>query len=716
MAELQRDDHERDGRDTPADGGWPRSPQDIAKLALIIRAVLVGVGVVWTEVALLIGEFVPRHEWEQGRRALVWRPVEAKVTGVEPVTAVKGAAASRPQGPSRDKPVRPTAEARIRYEFTLHGRTYAGQYHRAKGHGATEFERSPVPGATLTAWYDPADPNTHDLAPFDRPARAAIALATTPFKVVGLWLLAMGLLCGGLRKKLTAVWILCEEHERSGRRGKGRKPYLGLQWPFRAVGAYFVLSFAGAVALFIASMAMPRRHAWALAAGLAAGLPILALAYGWLWHRARSAKALRTEPAGSGADGLLMSSPALDRAGAEAPPAQGRAASAPSMSYSSGTKIVRTDAQTLKALPSVAEHILALVFAAIGLGAFALAVLGDRLPPTDFISPLFRYPLAVFLCLFGAFFLLVAALMWPWQRMTFDARRRALVLERPVRGLGRLVPFKNIEAVEIISDRGAEIAGKLDLVLSDPPGRRLGMVMRGNEGQLQADANQLAEFIGAPARDARRMEAATAAGKIVVSRHFNGTVGAANFRAHKLVEAGSGLLVLKTTAGSQLFRIAFIAGGVLALGFAAGLAALIMTGNYESFWGCIGAVGLCLALGGVFIWAGWKLLANPPVFFDTERGEIRGRKLRVGSRRIEPLPLTAVASVQITSGHVTEDKLGDSSPDSDYTAYEINLVLRDPPGERLTLTAHNDEPHIRADAQRLAEFLDVPLLDHSKEE
>jgi hypothetical protein len=48
-----------------------------------------------------------------------------------------------------------------------------------------------------------------------------------------------------------------------------------------------------------------------------------------------------------------------------------------------------------------------------------------------------------------------------------------------------------------------------------------------------------------------------------------------------------------------------------------------------------------------------------------------------------------------------------------YTIYEINLVFSQPPGERLTLMARFGEQQIRADARRLAEFLNVPLLDHS---
>lgn len=53
---------------------------------------------------------------------------------------------------------------------------------------------------------------------------------------------------------------------------------------------------------------------------------------------------------------------------------------------------------------------------------------------------------------------------------------------------------------------------------------------------------------------------------------------------------------------------------------------------------------------------------------------------------------------------------GDSA---DYTCYEINLVLPDG-HERAHLVCGGNAKSARADAQQLAEFLNVPLLDQAK--
>ena len=55
----------------------------------------------------------------------------------------------------------------------------------------------------------------------------------------------------------------------------------------------------------------------------------------------------------------------------------------------------------------------------------------------------------------------------------------------------------------------------------------------------------------------------------------------------------------------------------------------------------------------------------------------------------------------------------DFSGDAGYVAFQLNLVLAKPSGRRIVLVTHADERALRQDAQRLAEFLGVPLLDHT---
>ncbi len=47
------------------------------------------------------------------------------------------------------------------------------------------------------------------------------------------------------------------------------------------------------------------------------------------------------------------------------------------------------------------------------------------------------------------------------------------------------------------------------------------------------------------------------------------------------------------------------------------------------------------------------------------------------------------------------------------TTHELNLVVRGLPGGRINLMAHGRADAIAEDARHLAEFLGVPLLDHT---
>jgi len=43
----------------------------------------------------------------------------------------------------------------------------------------------------------------------------------------------------------------------------------------------------------------------------------------------------------------------------------------------------------------------------------------------------------------------------------------------------------------------------------------------------------------------------------------------------------------------------------------------------------------------------------------------------------------------------------------------LNLALAEPEGARVSLMTHSEEKALREDARTLAEFLQVPLLDHA---
>jgi hypothetical protein len=75
-------------------------------------------------------------------------------------------------------------------------------------------------------------------------------------------------------------------------------------------------------------------------------------------------------------------------------------------------------------------------------------------------------------------------------------------------------------------------------------------------------------------------------------------------------------------------------------------------------------------------------------------------------RRGKEVSIKDVAAVQVCS-------FWRDYGDSKWTVCEVNLVLRRPRGERVNLLSDPDMEAARADAQRFANFLGVPLLDHT---
>jgi len=102
--------------------------------------------------------------------------------------------------------------------------------------------------------------------------------------------------------------------------------------------------------------------------------------------------------------------------------------------------------------------------------------------------------------------------------------------------------------------------------------------------------------------------------------------------------------------------------------------------------GLITAVGV----GSLFVYARGEMT------FDRYRGVLRMKRRR---RDIGPeVPLRDIAAVQLLG---VKGGYG----------LEMNLVFAQPRGERLCVMCHTDEAALRTDAERLAEFLSVPLLD-----
>lgn len=176
--------------------------------------------------------------------------------------------------------------------------------------------------------------------------------------------------------------------------------------------------------------------------------------------------------------------------------------------------------------------------------------------------------------------------------------------------------------------------------------------------------------------------------------------GGANFQTQQLLARGEqGWIVTATWRFVLLCSLFGAIGGPLGLGIAfaeldKGAKALIP-----------------LTMGLVFIGISWALVrfAAPRKCFDRRVGWYwQGREGLTDQQRYalqergKAAPLHEIRAVQVLAELVTDSEA------PSYNSYELNLVLRS--GQRLNVMDHGKRDVLVADAERLARWLDVPLL------
>ncbi len=169
-------------------------------------------------------------------------------------------------------------------------------------------------------------------------------------------------------------------------------------------------------------------------------------------------------------------------------------------------------------------------------------------------------------------------------------------------------------------------------------------------------------------------------------------IGGANFRTHALRESSPKRLEFHATPGA----IVLVVGIALVFLTVGGGAAASEEGRW--FGVLFGPVALVVSA--------WLLLrTTSPRVFDQELGVyFRGR-----SPGPDDCPLARVHALQIVS-----KSMGRASDGHSYTSFELNLVLDD--GTRTTVVCHGVHAALRADADRLSAFLDVPVWDAAEAE
>lgn len=179
--------------------------------------------------------------------------------------------------------------------------------------------------------------------------------------------------------------------------------------------------------------------------------------------------------------------------------------------------------------------------------------------------------------------------------------------------------------------------------------------------------------------------------------------GGSNFQTHKLVPVDYTRMEFKATWGARIFSLIF---------FMAGLAVPVIfrINNNQVFGGIFGSGFLFIVLfGAIFMAAGgWMFYSfAKPVVFDKTKGmywkdwKAPTRYLAEGDED-DSSRISNIYALQIIPELVRSDN-------KSYVSYELNLILRD--GSRMNVVDHGNPVQMQEDAQKLSEFLGVPVWD-----
>lgn len=175
----------------------------------------------------------------------------------------------------------------------------------------------------------------------------------------------------------------------------------------------------------------------------------------------------------------------------------------------------------------------------------------------------------------------------------------------------------------------------------------------------------------------------------------------ASFQTLKLDVTEPDVALFRPSAGLKIFYLIFLAFGIMPL-------AMGVPGSIRE--GSIGGIALTGGIGVLFTAVGGIGFA---IGFGT-RSVVADRRVRtvVVRKGLDREAFSSrswafddIAALQICCGLVEGD--------SGYTAYELNLVLANPPGERHNLFSHGSGKAVREDGAAFAAFIGKPLLDHS---
>lgn len=174
--------------------------------------------------------------------------------------------------------------------------------------------------------------------------------------------------------------------------------------------------------------------------------------------------------------------------------------------------------------------------------------------------------------------------------------------------------------------------------------------------------------------------------------------GGANFQTHMLLKQGPGRLLLKSSDQLKLFFAAFILAGLNGMLFGL-FRHLQVQGLDSAFLQPLGTLASLWNTGTIFVVVGTFLymrFSPDNTAFDKMSGFLNRGSVQYPLRQIHAL-------------QIIEELVGGNNSGV-YKSYELNLVKQS--GERIHLMDHGHYQALNADAEMLAEFLEVPIWEN----
>lgn len=175
--------------------------------------------------------------------------------------------------------------------------------------------------------------------------------------------------------------------------------------------------------------------------------------------------------------------------------------------------------------------------------------------------------------------------------------------------------------------------------------------------------------------------------------------GGANFQTHILIEQAHDQLLLKSSGQMKMFFGVFILLGLNGMVFSM-LKFVQRKGLDFALSHPLETLGSLLSVGLLFVILGLvfsTLFGSLNTLFDKRTGQLSNKNVSV--------PLNKIHALQII------EEIAGGSEGGIFKSYELNAVQKD--GERIHLMDHGHYVAINADAEKLAEFLSVPIWEVS---